>query len=176
MISDSRSNFAPTLIFGNMKKLSLLLACILSASGLFAQHVTEEQALQKAQAFMQGKVINNVNGRKGVSTKPRAMKRVAQPTQKQGEDALYLFNVEDNGGFVIVSGDERTEAILGYSSTGHINLQTMPENMRAWLRGYEKQIKAIPDGAIASVHAPATFTPIEPLIKTMWGQSWPFNL
>ena len=156
-----------------MKKLTLLLACILSATGLFAQHVTEEQALQKAHAFMQGKVMNNVGGRNNAPAKPRAMKRVAQAT---GSDALYMFNVEDNGGFVIVSGDERTEAILGYSTEGNIDPQTMPENMRAWLKGYEEQIKAIPEGAKASSHTPATFMPIEPLIKTMWGQDWPFNL
>ena len=159
-----------------MKKLSLLLACILSASGLFAQHVTEEQALQKAQAFMQGKVINNVNGRKGVSTKPRAMKRVAQPTQKQGEDALYLFNVEDNGGFVIVSGDERTEAILGYSTEGHIDPYTMPQGVRALLKHYKDQLSAIPDGETLSSNTLTKHPYIAPLTQNAWAQVAPYNI
>ena len=159
-----------------MKKLLFLLACIISASGLFAQHVTEEQALQKAQAFMQGKVINNANGRKGVPTKPRAMKRVAQSKQEQGEDVLYMFNVEDNGGYVIVSGDERTEAILGYSTEGNIDPQRMPENMRAWLKGYEQQIKAIPTYAKENICKVPTHAAIAPMLTTLWGQNPPYNL
>ena len=125
-----------------MKKHLLLLACVLFVSELFAQHVTEEQALQKAQAFMQGKVMNNVGGRNNALVKPRGMKRVAQAA---GSDALYMFNVEDNGGFVIVSGDDRTDEILGYSTEGSIETQQMPENMREWLKGY-MPTPALPTG------------------------------
>ena len=161
------------MILRNMKKQVLLLLCILSASELFAQHVTEEQALQKAQAFMQGKAMNNANGRNNAPAKPRVMKRVAQATES---DALYMFNVEDNGGFVIVSGDERTEEILGYSTEGNIDPQTMPENMRAWLKGYEEQIKAIPAIATAMPAKVPTHPAIEPLVTAKWNQGAPYNL
>jgi len=156
-----------------MKKLTLLLACILSVCGLFAQHVTEEQAMQKAQAFMQGKAMSNIGGPKHAPVKPRAMKRVAQATEN---DALYLFNVEDNGGFVIVSGDDRTEEILGYSTEGNIDPQTMPENMREWLKGYEEQIKAIPANATAMPAKVPTHPAIEPLVTAKWNQGAPYNL
>ena len=156
-----------------MKKVFLFLAYILPATGLFAQHVTEEQALQKAQAFMQGKVINSANGRNGAPAKPRAMKRVAQATQS---DALYIFNVEDNGGYVIVSGDDRTDEILGYSTEGHIDPQQMPENMRAWIEEYEKQISSLPPSASKAPSNVPLHPAVEPLVTARWHQDAPYNL
>ena len=156
-----------------MKKLLSVIITLSMCLPIVAQHITEEQALQKAQAFIQGKVINNANGQKGTPAKPRAMKRVAQATES---DALYLFNVEDNGGYVIVSGDERTEAILGYSDEGNINPQNMPENMKGLLKSYEEQIKAIPanyQGAPAKMpQRPA----VAPLLDSFWGQGEPYNM
>ncbi len=156
-----------------MKKLLSVIITLSMCLPIVAQHITEEQALQKAQAFIQSKVINNANGQKGTPAKPRAMKRVAQATESS---ALYMFNVEDNGGYVIVSGDERTEAILGYSTEGSIDPQNMPENMRAWLEGYEEQIKAIPSNAKAAPAKIPTHPAIEPMITAKWGQKAPYNL
>lgn len=133
-----------------------------------AQHVTEEQALQKAQAFLNQKATKG--GRRGAPLKMKQLENVAQ------NDAFYIFNAEQNGGYVIVSGDERTDEILGYSTEGNINPQTMPENMRAWLQGYEEQIKAIPtDAKAAPVKVPA-HPAVEPLITAQWNQDAPYNL
>ena len=156
-----------------MNKLLSLTITLLMCLPVMAQHITEEQALQKAQAFMQGKVMNNVGGRNNAPAKPRAMKRVEQAMVS---DALYMFNVEDNGGFVIVSGDSRTEEILGYSTEGNIDPQQMPENMREWLKGYEEQIKAIPANATAMPAKVPIHPAIEPLLKSQWNQGAPYNL
>ena len=156
-----------------MKQLLSVIITLTICLPIVAQNITEEQALQKAQAFMQGKVMNNSNGRNGAPARPRAMKRVAQAIQS---DALYIFNVEDNGGYVIVSGDERTDEILGYSTEGHIDPQQMPENMRAWIEGYEEQIKAIPTSYKGSPAKLPTHPAVEPLITAKWNQGAPYNL
>ncbi len=143
---------------------------LLTSICMNAQHVTEEQALQKAQAFMQSKVAAATGSRHNV---PRKMQKLAKAAEN---DAYYVFNVEDNGGFVIVSGDARTEEILGYSIEGNIDPNNMPENMRAWLKGYESQIRAIPDNYKTSKVSFFSGTPIEPIIKTHWGQKKPYNL
>ena len=121
---------------------------------------------------MQGKVMNNANGQKGAPAKPRAMKRVTQATPT---DALYMFNIEDNGGFVIVSGDERTEAILGYSTEGNIDPQIMPENMKALLKSYEEQIKSVSADAKPVPAEMVTHPAIAPMLESFWGQGAPYN-
>ena len=42
-----------------------------------------------------------------------------------------MFNSDGDNGYVIVSNDDRTAAVLGYSDSGQLDLDNMPENMRA---------------------------------------------
>ena len=53
---------------------------------------------------------------------------------------LYVFNVDGDGGFVVVSNDDRTTPILGYGDSGAFSTIEMPSNMRAWLQGYADEI------------------------------------
>jgi hypothetical protein len=86
--------------------------------------------------------------------------------------------VADNGGFVIVSGDDRTDAILGYSDRGSFDEESVPENFRAWLVQMESEIASLPEAATRAVDsAPtaafrkvATHARIRPLIITTWNQ------
>ena len=48
---------------------------------------------------------------------------------------LYVFSMSEAGGFVIVSNDDRTLRILGFSETGVLDLENMPDEQRAWLQG-----------------------------------------
>ena len=43
----------------------------------------------------------------------------------------YVFNVGENSGFIIVSGDDRAKEILGYSDSGSFNINTIPSNCAA---------------------------------------------
>ena len=61
----------------------------------------------------------------------------------QQTHAFYVFNTEGNNGFVIVSGDDRTEAILGYADEGNYQEESIPENMKAWLQGYADYIEQL---------------------------------
>lgn len=110
--------------------LYLLIAFFLMAIRINAQHVSEEQALLKAQEFLNKKVSTQKSGK---NRAPRKLRSLAKATQSE---AYYIFNAESNGGFVIVSGDERTEEILGYSTEGNIDLINMPENMKGLLQSY----------------------------------------
>ena len=119
-----------------MRKYYLLLLFAIVSLSADAQHVSEQQALVKAQAFMKGKKFKP-------SANARSLSRAR--SKKTADESLYIVNVENKGGFVIVSGDERTEPILGYSTSGEIDYDRMPDNLRAWLEGYEVQIQAIKD-------------------------------
>ena len=146
-----------------MKKLTLLLIGLLISLGSFAGDVTEAEALQKAQQFMQGKQFKHKNLRRA-------------PSKNVESKAYYVFNVENNGGFVIVAGDDRMTEILGYSDTGNVNLDSIPEQMKWLLDGYQTIYRKLSTSTDNTPKARRTTrTNIEPLLTTTWGQENPYN-
>ena len=99
-----------------------------------AVQVSRQQALQKAQQFMPGKQFGE----------DRNFARSASASE--GE-LFYVFNAEGNGGFVIVSGDDRTTEIIGYSTTGTLDMEQIPDNLKWWLDSYARQIEALGNSA-----------------------------
>ena len=158
-----------------MKKL-YVLAVVLLASVLIAEagQVNEQQAREKAKMFMTKRSLT-----RGVS----ALQRVYMPQNMPSamasvnEAPLYLFNL-DGGGYVIVSGDDRTTEILGFSEKGHIDANKMPLNMKNWLHGYVKKIQKLPANAVPQQRATTRTAKadLQPKLKTTWGQDWPYNL
>ena len=146
-----------------MKKLSLLLISLLACMTLSAGEVTEEEALQKARQFMKGKQFKQRNLRRAAST--------------TGNNSYYVFNAENNDGFVIVSGDDRTTAILGYGNTGNLDMKNLPENVKWWLESYARQIAALDTSLepVASTTRRSSKAAILPLITAKWNQGAPYN-
>ncbi|MCF0244383.1 MAG: C10 family peptidase [Bacteroidaceae bacterium] len=176
-----------------MKKQLSTLVFLLLVVQMMAGPVSRQQALKSAQQFLNKRGIK-APGLKEMMRAPLIGK--AAETTKGVEDAAayYIFNVGSNDGFVIVSGDDRTDAVLGYTTSGDFNEVTMPDNMRAWLQGYADQISAmaadekalgynpkdIAGGTSARQYAPLTadvdiHPAIEPLVKTKWSQGAPYN-
>ncbi len=160
------------------RKLIFLLAmCVQMAFVASAGHVTQNQAKSEALAFIQQK--------QGTS---KALKFAAAANRLQSASAdnayYYVFNVADNGGFVIVSGDDRTNPILGFSDEGNFDANKIPANMKSWLEGYAEQIKALDNmtdqQAKTLLAAPKlratvdTRNSIAPMITTKWDQATPY--
>ena len=152
---------------------SVLLLC--AAMSAWAGHVGEQQARQKAAEFMSGKATTRSGS---------TLTRVYLPLQTKSaawsvtEAPIYIYNLE-GGGYVIVSGDDRTAAILGYSDRGSINADRLPENMKSWLQGYVDDIERIPASATPQRKATTRSgakTDIATKLKTTWGQDTPYNL
>ena len=152
-----------------MKKcFVLILLSIILNNVAVAQKVTKEQALEKAKSFLKGKKLASCN-----IMDERSLAR----GYSQGESPFYIFNAENQGGFVIVSGDSRTEEILGYSDKGNIDFDNMPDNMRAWLDGYAEQIEAIKNVSLErnSTRGVVSRLAIPYLVKAEWSQGPPYN-
>ena len=151
-----------------MKRILLLLTLFVAVwCTLAAKPITKEQALREAQQFMKGKTF----------VAPKTMKKARKAGVSTTDDtAFYVFNAENNGGFVIVSGDDRTERILGYADQGQIDFNDMPENLKAWLDGYAEQIGALKDGDVVQTMPRKTRAEVAPLITTQWNQRTPYNL
>jgi hypothetical protein len=97
---------------------------------------------------------------------------------------LYVFSISEAGGFVIVSNDDRTLHILGFSDTGVLDLDNMPDEKRAWLQGYADEIawlkqhddSSVPVGTIVNTRAGShEKESIAPLLTTTWAQRAPYN-
>ena len=142
-----------------MKKYLFITTWLLALCSMaVANPIDQAKARQKAQAFMsqKGKTVQAIPHR--------------APNKNGSADTcpLYIFNAEAGTGFVVVSGDDRTEAILGYVDNGSYQEETAPENMKAWLQGYADVIEQL-EGS--PQHTPlATHPAIAPLVVTKWNQ------
>lgn len=140
-----------------------------------AAPITQSEALRKAAEF----VINGNGGNarsmiKGVDNIGSVS---ATLTIAESRDAYYAINLPDNGGYVIVSGDDNMPAVLGYSESGSYDADKLPVNMRSWLEGYAEQYAYLQNHSNvkpASLTA-VTGTPILPMLNTHWDQEAPFN-
>ena len=153
-----------------MKRVICNLILLLSLPmAILATEITQLQAMDKARTFLQKKLQNGP-----AKTRRASQSLVMQPVEMT-IPSLYAFNAE-GGGYVIVSGDDRTEPILGYSLDGCYDEAEMPDNMKAWLQGYSRQAEQIRQGKVKiGSRAPAARSRIEPLVKTQWSQRTPYN-
>lgn len=56
----------------------------------------------------------------------------------------YVFNAHEGQGYIIISADDCTTPVLGYSLDGRYNIATVPPAMRWMMQGLESEIKAAP--------------------------------
>ena len=94
------------------KLIILLLAVLLPAGVLLAAPVSAGQARQKAMQFLQRQTVT---GARRQAPAPQQLRLAATGP----EDSYYLFCAPAGEGFVVVSGDDATEPILGYSHRHH---------------------------------------------------------
>ena len=156
------------------KKVFLLLTAVTAlVTQLTAAPVSRTDALETAKAFMSSMnmtVKQNLKATDG----PRKVGALDQ------NPAFYVFNNGDDEGFVIVSGDDRTEPILGYSETGYFDMDLLNENVGSIVGEYARQMEYLDQVAledskgIMRTQTPTT-SPVLPLLTTKWKQTSPFN-
>ena len=116
----------------------------------------------------------------GTSHSAAAMKvAYTKMSATDGENLLHVVNRGDDGGYVVVAGDDAApNVVLGYSTGGTFDYETAPENLRWWLDEYGRQMEyMIENGITASEQASApTFDRnVEPMVTTRWNQDAPYN-
>jgi len=151
-----------------MRRLFILTLCLLTIIMAEAGPVSEQEAYQIAQQFMQGKL--NTSPTNAPQRKALKSARVAS-AQKN----LYIFNAENDGGFVIVSGDDRTPSVLGYSDCGNLRTDSLPENVKWLLDYYDRSIASLGNSTAKRAAATTTRADIEPMLETEWNPGSPFN-
>lgn len=157
------------------RALFLMIGCLVGLV-MIANPITKEEAQQKAVQFLSKKQSNR-------ALAPRLKPVSLQEVSGLSSDRLYAFNVGQKNGFVVMSADDCTgELILGYADKGELSMETMPDNMREWLKGYDDEIKWMQEHGVTNqvaasrANSPsAARTPISPLLTSRWSQDEPYN-
>ncbi len=104
----------------------------------------------------------------------------------QGEAALFIFNKNDDQGFMILSADDMAAPVLAIADDGEFDLDNIPPAMEWWLGEYARQIEyarqhpattpaaqQIANAKLAN--AAQGRESIAPLITVSWDQGEPYN-
>lgn len=160
-----------------MKSVRFLLLAMIIAFlqiGLFAEHVNADKARRVGNNFMM---------------KNKSSVELTQITSKSVDNQhFYIFNLNDNQGWVIVADDDLSTPILGYSESGSFNIEYMPENITDWLSGISSEIQYIIDNKLVTEENTRQWNElyvgvvnerggnaVNPLVTTRWDQSPYYN-
>lgn len=153
----------------------LLLSLSLIMQTVSAARISEDEARQKAQVQL---AVGALSRGQGIDTSMRLV------TADIGLANLFVFNSEHEGnGFVIVSADDVTAPILGYSDRGSVTADRLSPELDYWLREMNRQVEEASrqssrhfSASFSGFRAPAFHDAIEPMVTTLWDQTEPYNL
>lgn len=148
-----------------VRLITTLLLCAFVGITASASQITEQQALQVAAKYADIDIKSH----------PQRMKAAGK---QQKTAAYYAFNIGDNEGFVIVSGDDSLTELVGYSDSSSFDPDKIPDNMRSWLQAYSGYVASVQAGECKAkrqqINNITTIT-VRPFVTTKWNQYEPFN-
>lgn len=159
---------------------SLLTIAVITALSLLpasAEKISPEQALSRLNSSM--RVPSKLKAQKP------ALRLAKTVNTSSAEEAVYLFESQDNNSFVVMPADDLFPAVLGYGDSPLTDADGEMAPGLEWLLDlYAAEIEYVrqnPADADASTlirtasASSATKEAIAPLIKTKWDQNAPFN-
>ena len=158
-----------------MRRILLCVAVIFAAIQLSAAPVDVKTAQAKAQSFVSQKLYGGVL-RAPISGEMK-LAHMEMNSKMLDRAVYYIFN--SSNGYVIVSGDDRAEEILGYGD-GPIDINNIPCNMKAWLATYREQLEYLQAHEGLQVETPSMMAPylrtssVAPLLTALWDQEAPY--
>lgn len=150
-----------------IKRYLTLIVALLSFAA-WGRQLTPQEALQR---------LNGASAR-GMAGSSAALPRytLAYVGERDGDNLLYVMNIDSDAGFCILSADDCAPALLGYSANGSFSYSQAPEPLKWWLSQYQSDIhKAIRLGVSISRASAIEHAPVAPLITSLWGQTAPYN-
>ena len=167
-----------------MKKITLLLLLFILLTGpLFSQVIPADRAKYKAITFFK-ELERKANPLKSASTVNVELFTTFTDVSRDGlksavlkeEPAFYIFNRNDQPGFVIVSAEERISDIIAWSDKSGI-CEINPAQQLL----FDQYVKEVALARASNLSSPAIFSAgkevLEPLLKNIeWNQSpAPYN-
>lgn len=108
-------------------KTLLLLMCLAVTATAWGESINESQARAVAASFMASKAMPSTSLKMA-----HKAPRLSAPTSTD-QAAYYVFNSSERG-YVIVAGDDRAPAVLGYSDQGKFDPRKLPRPCNTCLR------------------------------------------
>ena len=170
-----------------MRRLSLLLLACLMLGSAWAERISVNTAQQVAANVAASLNPSNLKSGNSLKLVYAAPAQQTSGLRNAGESDYFIFNVGDDGGFIIVSGEDRVRPVLGYSAEGGIDWDKAPANMKAWLEMYQSEISwAVSQGLAAPTEVQNEWQEWLGGTKSManqgvlletakWGQGDPYN-
>lgn len=154
-----------------MKRVLLIVICVLAMLSVKAAPVNRTSALQMAAAFLKTDELQLVD-----------------VAEKYGLNNLYA--VSGKNCFVLLSADDRAFPLLAYSFENPFSFD-VPENTLYWLHSYDQEIQLLKDNRIEATEEvtrawsdlkqgaagqESNRAVVKPLVFSQWGQRAPYNL
>jgi len=169
-----------------IRYLLLLIVLFNYSSLVIADHVPVQKAKQAAKNFFHERV-NQVR-----IMEYKSIDLFTVHSEFRNNTPLYyVFNINKDDGFIIISADDDAAPVLGYSFTGSYGETSMPPALLNYMDHFADQIEYIiqnnikgssdvkdqwqeleyysPDGPVKIIRT------VEPMILTHWSQSNPYN-
>ena len=171
----------------SMKNICVLIAFILGVTGsIFAREVPRDIAEKVARNFY----YQHANQIRTTDYQAIDLK-ISDISTKNNQQTMYAFDVNDNEGFVVVSGENSVKPVLAYAFKGEFNSDNMSPGQADMLDWYSKQIAWASQSKLTADEKTAAewnelinYSPerglreirnIEPLMMVEWNQGWPYN-
>lgn len=174
-------------------KTRLCFLLLFLALPFSAKEVPVDQAKQAAIAFLVQHDAGNLKGASMIelqllpSAIPDPFDRSGKTKAEGSKALLYVFSINQDGGFIVVSAEDHARAILAYSFKEGPDLNRLPVNYQKWIEGYKNQIRYIrsnPEEASPEVvkewqdllkgeygSSKKSVSAVQPLVSTQWDQS-----
>ena len=155
-----------------------MCALLLSGGMVQAGPVSVEKAKLEAASFLVRHPGANGANRAQSAQSSLTLAYTACPQARQQDAAFYVFNKGQQAGYVVVAGDDRAPAVLGYADSGAFDYAHMPDNMKAFLNEYVRQIEYLRSHPAMenNVKVDTYTTSVSPLLKNItWNQTKPYN-
>lgn len=162
------------LIHYTKKLIFLLLTC--AATVVHAEVVSVDKAKQLAADFFTASGLERLSSTDALD--------LAYTCSSASKPVYYVFNAHQESGYIIISADDCTTPVLGYSLEGHYDAESLPPAMNWMLHGLESEIKAAPNLQKPVSHAErrqmarrVAQSSERILLETpQWRQEAPFNI
>lgn len=192
---DSKSSFCAGLLL-------LLLALLINMQEGFAQEIDAPTALTVAKQFY----LSHSSQFAGATAKftrvdyhfelvEQLLADSADACQKKNtarnSPLYYVFNVNEDDGFVIVAGSEKIKPILAYAFRGSFKASGKSPAFLAWMENYKNQILFVLEDNSETepgiteewnryksenqLKGQPQYNPVGPFLSTSWGQGMYYN-
>lgn len=148
-----------------LRRSFLILSLLLSVTANYADNVDFNTALRIARTYV------NVSK----TTAQNIKTRTAATTTQQ---PYYVFNDDAGKGFVVIAGDDKMGEVLAYSKEASIDMANLNPEARYLFDSYRQVYEELSKHKTLTTRAGAatkTADAIQPLLKSKWGQDYPYS-